>query len=172
MKLVPEHTLTITFELPEAFVANISTGNRKKRKVYVRVIWLHVTAHNFDRNGHPHLFGKVTVRGFFYKQDGELSLLQRQGDLRMVQLPLDIRSQVASFFWTLVPRGVLVNALGVPAVRPSQPPREPRSGTVGARTERPGTPLPPDPLAARSGQVVSPPSPGTRLDLNPPYWDR
>jgi hypothetical protein len=150
------HELLLTLEPYEQFTANILVGSRKKRKVDIRVMFVSVSASNFDRQNTTG-FGLVAVRGFFYRQDGELAALQKSGHVRMDKLPLRVRSEVVSFFYPLIPRGVLVNALGVPLDTLPRARREPRSGTAAPRTGGPGTPVPPDPLAARSGQVVSPP---------------
>lgn len=118
MKVNGQHNLQIWLDEGEEFTAQIVTGDRKRRKVDVKVRVITCSDASFEPIKHPGWFGRCTVRGFYYKQDGELAALQKSGDMNMDQLPLDIRSQVVSFFWTLVPRTVVVAALGTP-LRPT-----------------------------------------------------
>ena len=143
MKVVGRHNLTIALDRGEEFTATIKVGTKKPRKVDIKVSRVWCSDSNFA-NRSRHDFGRVTVAGLRYKKDGNLAVIEGMGELRMDQLPLDIRSQVASFFFALVPRGVLINALGVPGTRTYTRPREARDGTATGRMPDAGTPPPPD----------------------------
>jgi hypothetical protein len=155
--MIVTETLKIAIVLDESewFKTTVIIGNRKKRKGEILVSRVVVYDDDFDMS-QPDRFGKVFVRGWYIKQDGERGSIQYSGTLGMAYLPLEVRTVVVSFFWPLIPRERLGLALGVPSIMAGRTTREPRDTPSPARTPGAGGTVSPQPAAARSGQVTSP----------------